>query len=74
MNHGKDANEQTIYTDFYVQSFGKKNAKILSLAEGTFVTIQGKLKKLEKDVTERRAQGKVFIVVDTLKAYDMRED
>ena len=74
VNNGKDVDGQTIYADFYVQSFGKKNTKILSLAEGTFVTIQGRLRKLEKDITERSAQGKVFIVVDTLKAHDMKED
>lgn len=71
-NIGKDRDNNTVFDEFNIRSYGKKSLILASLEEFTFVTISGKLKEDIRVNTfnPSTTRSKTYINVDTVKTFE----
>lgn len=74
VNVGKDKDGNAMYDDFSIRSYGKKSIHISEVSEGSYVTIQGKLKEDLRVNADNPStmRSKIYINVDRLKTAEGR--
>lgn len=76
VNIGTDKDNESMYDEFNIRSYGKKSLVLAKLKENTFVTIAGRLKEDIRINTfnPSTTRSKTYINVDTIKTFENKED
>lgn len=72
VNIGKDREDEPIYSEFNIRSYGKKSLVLADIKENTFVTISGRLKEDVRVNTfnPSTTRSKTYINVETIKSFN----
>ena len=76
VNVGTDkVSGESMYDEFNIRSYGKKNMKIMQIKSGTFVSVQGKLKEdiRVNALNPDTVRSKTYINIESLKAFNVEE-